>query len=261
MTPTAEHRERIHHFWDRLADFDAAQVDQALDFLMASLCELLGADNAEWIGLVRLADEGNDDPAHGWRPPVVRLLHANDSLTAAIREQAQTLGKELRNPAALNILDNQGSFRAIRLCDVATPDWFESDVYRTYYRDCGRDDAVYVTFPVNRDAESCFGFFLAGTERRFTTSERDTLAYALRGIKWFHRQLLLSHGQLVASAPLTQVERSVLQGLLSGLAEKAIAAQLGHSPNTTHGHVSAIYRKFGVNNRPALIALWLGTKA
>ena len=92
----------------------------------------------------------------------------------------------------------------------------------------------------------------------FTESERDVIAFALRGIKWFHRQLLLSHGLLVANTPLTPVERHVLQGLLTGLAEKEIAAAQGHSYHTTHRHVSSIFRKFGVNNRSALMALWLG---
>lgn len=57
---------------------------------------------------------------------------------------------------------------------------------------------------------------------------------------------------------LTSVERRVLQGLLSGLSEKRIAAAQGHSYHTTHQYVTAIYRKFGVNSRAALMALWLG---
>ena len=121
--------------------------------------------------------------------------------------------------------------------------------YHSYYQSCGHRDAVYVAFPVNEDAESYFGLFRATGQPPFTAEERDTLAYALRGIKWFHRQLLLSHGLLVASTPLTPVERRVLQSLMTGLAEKEIAAAQGQSYHTTHEYVSAIFRKFGVNNR------------
>ena len=69
---------------------------------------------------------------------------------------------------------------------------------------------------------------------------------------------MLSHGLLIANAPLTATERRVLLGLLEGKAEKAIAAILGQSPNTTHIHVKSIYAKFGVHNRAALTSLWLG---
>jgi DNA-binding CsgD family transcriptional regulator len=49
-----------------------------------------------------------------------------------------------------------------------------------------------------------------------------------------------------------------LQGLLTGQPEKQIATALDQSHHTTHEYVMTIYRKFGVNNRPALMALWLG---
>lgn len=258
MTPDSELRARIHLLWDGLADFDAAQVDHALTFLMQGLCDLVGGRNAEWLGIVRLADALRNDPAGGWRPPVVRFLHPTDKLVDAVREQARRLDLQMINQAAAGIVAQSGRFRACRLCDVVPPAWFESDVYRAYYRDCDREDAIYVAFPVNADAESWFGVFRAGGQPRFSAQERDVLAYALRGIKWFHRQLLLSHGLLVAGTPLTQVERRVLQGLLSGQAEKQIAAELGQSYHTTHEYVTAIYRKFAVNNRPALMALWLG---
>jgi DNA-binding NarL/FixJ family response regulator len=48
---------------------------------------------------------------------------------------------------------------------------------------------------------------------------------------------------------------------MTGLPEKEIAADLGQSFHTTHEYVTAIYRKFGVKNRPALMALWLGQTA
>ena len=258
MTLSGALREQVHVLWDGLADFDAAQVDQALDYLMQGLCALVDAQNADWIGAVRLADNSRKDPASGWRPPVVRFLHPTDKLVAAVKEQSRRLDQRFINDAAANIVAQSGRFRACRLCDVVPPEWFASDFYRDYYKDCDREDAIYVAFPVNDDAESYFGIFRAVGQPPFTTQERDTLAYALRGLKWFHRQLLLSHGLLVAGKPLTQVERCVLQGLLTGKTEKQIAVEQGQSRHTTHEHVSNIYRKYGVNNRPALMALWLG---
>ncbi|WP_271582658.1 helix-turn-helix domain-containing protein [Bradyrhizobium sp. CCBAU 45389] len=72
------------------------------------------------------------------------------------------------------------------------------------------------------------------------------------------RQQLLSHGLLIANAPLTPAERMVLLALLDGRAKKQIAQRIDQSPNTTHFHVKSIYAKFGVRNRPALTALRLG---
>lgn len=259
MTPVAElhYRDRIHGLWDDLADFDAAQVDLALNYLMQGLCALVDAQNADWIGAVRLTD-ARDDPSAGGHPPVVRFLHPSEKLAAAVKEQSRRLDQRLINEVAAAMIRGAGQFRAARLCDVVPQAWFESGFYETYYRECGREDAMYVAFPVNADVESYFGLFRACGRPRFTSQERDTLAYALRGIKWFHRQLLLSHGLLVANSVLTPVERLVLQGLLSGQAEKQIAADLGQSYHTTHEYVTGIFRKFGVNTRPALMALWLG---
>jgi PAS domain S-box-containing protein len=53
---------------------------------------------------------------------------------------------------------------------------------------------------------------------------------------------------------LTQRQRDVLQHLLAGLADKAIASELRISPHTVHNHVKALYRTFGVSSRPELFA-------
>ena len=261
MTPSSELRNKIHLLWDGLADFDAGQVDLALGYLLQGLCDLVDGQNAEWLGLVRLGSTERNDPASGWRPPVTRFLHPSEELLAAIKEQTHRLDQRFTNAAAASIIARSGRFRAYRLCDVVPQEWFASDFYRSCYMDCDREDVIYVAFPVNEDVESYFGVFRAVGRPHFTAQERDTIAYALRGIKWFHRRLLLSHGLLVAGMPLTEVERRVLQGLLSGQVEKRIAVELGQSYHTTHGYVTSIYRKFAVNNRPALMALWLGTKA
>jgi len=66
---------------------------------------------------------------------------------------------------------------------------------------------------------------------------------------------MLSHGLLIAETPLTPTERKAPHHLLTGGSEKEIAAQVGQSYNTTHEHVGTLYRKLGVKNRSALMAL------
>ncbi|HIB64533.1 MAG TPA: response regulator transcription factor, partial [Phycisphaerales bacterium] len=45
-------------------------------------------------------------------------------------------------------------------------------------------------------------------------------------------------------------------GLLRGLSEKEIAAELMLSPRTVHKYVEHLFRHFQVNSRAQLMALW-----
>lgn len=251
-------REFIHELWDELADFDASRSDEALIHLMEKLCALAGAWNVSWMGTVRLDGSFAGDPVKGWRPRSIRFLHPSPPLDDAVQEQVEKLEQGIVDITTIRNAEGAGAFRANRLQDLVEPEWFESLYYQTYYLGIGTGDAIWVAFPVNEDAESWFGIHRAQGLPFFTEAERELVAYILRGIKWFHRQLMLSHGLLVAAAPLTQAERRVLHLLLSGRSEKLIAMEIDRSYHTVHECVTAIFRKFGVNNRAALMALWLG---
>jgi DNA-binding CsgD family transcriptional regulator len=249
-----ELQERIYTLWDELTEIDATRFNAVTDRLMVSLCELVKAQNAVWIGSVRLSDDVLDDPVKGWRTPVIRFLYPTQLLEDMVRAQANDLQRGVADAATTAIVANAGRFRANRLRDLVSDDWSESDFYQRYYR--GVDDAIFVAFPINEDAESWFGVFRAQGQPRFTSEERDTLAYALRGVKWFHRRLMLSHGLLIAGQPLAPTERQVLQLLLSRVSEKDISRSLGMTVNSVHQYVVSVFRKYGVNSRAALLSLW-----
>ncbi|HEY8034108.1 MAG TPA: helix-turn-helix transcriptional regulator [Methylobacter sp.] len=248
----------IHRLWDELADFDASRSDEALIQFMANLCALAGAWNATWIGAVRMDTSFPGDPIKGWRPHFVRRLHTTPHIDTAIQEQTEKLEQGDVDENIIRNMDGVGTFRANRLRDLVGPEWFEETYYRRYYLSVGSADAVWVASPVNQDAESWFGIFRSLDQPPFSESERDEIANIVRGIKWFQKQLMLSHGLLIAKVPLTPTERRVLHLLLAGLSEKLIAEQLERSYHTAHEQVTSIYRKFGVSNRAALMALWLG---
>lgn len=250
--------EQIHTLWDELADMDVTQIDAAVNHLMSRLCGMTDSRNAIWLGSVHIEGNFPDDPVNGWRAPVARFLYPTKPLDHAAREQIKTLNLGVADESIIASVAGAGSFRANLLRDLVSEKWFHSLYYKYYYHAVDHQDAIYVAFPVNEDAESWFGFFREAGRPLFTTEERDTLAYALRGIKWFHRQLMLSHGLLIASAPLTPAERRILQFLLSRHSEKEIGQQIGLTANSVHQYVVSIFRKFGVNSRAALIALWLG---
>lgn len=256
-----EQAERIHLLWDELADFDAARTDAALDHLLATLCELVNAQNANWFGAVRMTDILPGDPVHGWRPRCVHFLHPSAPLDVSAKEQTKNLEQGSVDETAIRNVSFAGTFRANRIVDLVSEEWFQSDYYRCHFQAFGQADIIWAGVPVNKDAECYLGIFRNVPHPRFSAEERDTIAYTLRSLKWFLRQQLLARGLLVASSPLTPLERGVLQGLLTGQSEKQIAVALNKSYHTTHEYVSSIFRKFGVNNRAALMALWLGKPA
>ena len=253
----ADLEREIHTLWDELADFKASESERALDRLMRFLARLGGVWNVTWAGAIRMRDEAAGDPLLGWRVAQVKSMRPvpaeadEPHFSEILREWDR---REIDSSFLLPMRD-LGTFRTYSLRRDLPAEWFETPFYRQHYGSAGVGDAAFVAFPMNRDCESHFGFYSPEPILEETIAR---LAYALRGIKWFHRQLMLAHGLLLASAPLTAAEQKVLQLLLTDAAEKRIADQLGLAASTTHQYVVAIYRKFGVRSRAALMSQWLG---
>jgi len=229
-----------------------------LMFLLERLCALVDAQTGYWLGAVRL-DANPGDPLKGWRPRIIRYLHDDGERRRQFRRLAARLEDGGVDPSSIKQVQGAGRFRAARQKDLVPESWRRnSELYRLAFTQFGIHDTMFVTFPVNSDAESYFAIQRKGDTPRFTARERDTAAYALRGIKWFHRQLMLSHGLLVGDKPLTPAERRVLHLLLTDKNESQMADVLGLTVASTHKYVTDIFRKFGVSGRPGLTALWLG---
>jgi DNA-binding CsgD family transcriptional regulator len=248
--------EDIHLVWDRLTDFEAGQSAEAVTHLMTFLAEQVHAWNVTWAGAVRVNINSDDDPLQGWRVAAMRSLHPVPSQRddGHFKDILRLWDQRKIDPSFLLPLYNVGIYRTYSFRRELPPEWFESPFYERYYGSVGTYDAVFVAFPLNQDAESHFGFYSRET---FTDSHIERLAYALRGIKWFHRHLMLSHGLLTASSPLTPAERKILQLLLTDATEKRIAMELDMATSTVHQYVVSIYRKFGVRSRAGLMSLWL----
>lgn len=156
------------------------------------------------------------------------------------------------------MVEGAGRFQIHRLRDG----WVDFDLFRRsehfhyHYEKQGITDRIWVSFPLNADAESMFLI----DRRRGRFSDRDALVArtVLRGIRGFHRRLFLDRGLLMGEVPLTPLQRRIVRGLLSGISEKEIAAATGQKPATMHSYVTSLYTRFGVKSRPALMALWLG---
>ncbi len=255
------HLEAIWTLWDELADFPAAQIDAAQLHLMTTLGAWLAADDVVWVGGVCLAHgaRARRDPQHGWRARAVRHLAQRPALAAgagrAMREQDTDPGM-----TTCAITATAGRFRVHRLRDgfVDFQAFRRTAHFKALYQAAGIVDRIWTAFPVNKDAESYFLFDLYDTRRRFSARDAALAGEALRGIKWFHRNLMLSHGLVLADTPLSPVLRSVLALLLTERSEKQIAGELGLTPGTAHQYAAELYRKLGVKGRAGLTGLWLG---
>lgn len=251
----------IYALWDELGRFPASQSDDALNHLMSRLCALFDAKNALWSVVVRLPTPSHGDPLNGWRPRLVRLLHPLPALATSIRSQVDKLWQPKVDLSSIIGAAGDEPFLTRLLSEALPAEWFEGAYYRTHYLDVGHADHLSARSAINEDARVHLFLYRGIETPRFTADVKAPFTLAVRGLQWFQRQLLLSHGINVASAPLTPTERNVLLALLGGDTERQIADALNKRYNTVHSHFKSIYHKFGVRNRAALTALWLGQGA
>lgn len=251
-----ETQDAIHHLWDDLSDFEAGAWPAATGHLLARLAALVSAGNATWAGAIRVPGAASGDALQGWRVGAVSALHpvAPHDDEGHFKEILRVWERREIDPSFLLPLKDVGAFRTYAFRRDLPADWFESVFFQRFYQAVGTQDAVFVAFPLNEDCESHFGFY---GPQPFSQQQIACLAYALRGIKWFHRHLLLGNGLLLASQPLTPAERRVLQLLLTKASEKEISRQLAIALSTAHEHVTRIFRKYGVRSRAELMTLWL----
>lgn len=256
--PTNPQNQNVYALWDRLAEFSVSDGDAALTHLLTTLCAMLSARNALWAVVVRLPSPTPADSLLGWRPRLVRLLDPIPAMAVSVQEQFDTLWSTDVDLSQILAVSGNEPFRTRRLFEALPPEWFEGEHYRRHYLKVGLADSISVRCALNDDVRVHLFMFRDTQAPRFSALDSRRLDFVMRGLRWFHRQQLLSHGLLIANAPLTPAERRVLLALLDGHVEKQIARRLDQSPNTTHFHVKSIYAKFGVRSRSALAALWLG---
>ncbi len=257
---TATSTASIHQLWDELADIPAARSDRALEHLMRTLCRWLRADDACWIGAVRMArgQAAGRDVLHGWR---ARATHALQEGPARLRLAQQAIREQEYDPglSTIALVEGAGKFRVHRLRDgfVDFERFRRTRHFQTYYHDLGVSDRLFTVFPIHADAESYIYFDSHRPRRRFSRRDAALAGEVMRGLKWFHRNLMLSHGLPLAEQPLTPTQHRLLRQLLSGGSETHIAERMKLTRATTHTYITRLYRQFGVNSRAALTALWL----
>jgi DNA-binding CsgD family transcriptional regulator len=254
----AKDLDAIYRLWDDLANFAVGEADAALEHLLGALCSMFSAHNAIWTTVVRLPTPVDGDPLDGWRPRPVRVFKPVESMAGSVQEQVSTSWSPSVDLSQILAVSGPEQFRVKLLFEALPSEWFHGPHYRRHYLDVGHADSMSMRCSVNDDVRVHIFLFRSIEATRFQPVDKEPFALALRALRWFYRQQLLSQGLLIANSPLTTMERRVLLQLLDGKSEKEIAALLIQSPHTTHVHVKSIYGKFGVHNRSTLMSLWLG---
>ncbi|WP_041522807.1 helix-turn-helix transcriptional regulator [Gilvimarinus agarilyticus] len=250
--------DEIYQTWDRLAEFGSSRAIEALDFLLAQLCQITNSQEAYWLGALRVRANDPSDPFNGWRPRMIHHLHKKVEIEAYSRRRINEIETAPIDPSIQAHTRLAGKFRAHRMRELVDDEWLQSEYYRELQAVSGSVDIIYIVMPINEDMESYFQVERTGDSPLYCEATRDTAAYLVRGIKWFNIELALSFGLQISQEPLQPAERRVLHMLLTDKSEKAIAAELNITTNTVHSYVTNIYRKFQVSSRSGLTALWLG---
>lgn len=257
--------DSVHRLWDELTEFSPTQTDQAQLHLMQTVSNWIGADNARWHAGIRILQgrAAKGDLMHGWRLQGTRALLPRSPQQVKNSQGFHRVKKNFQVGMNVQALTAKAGtqFRVHVMRDgfIDFNAFRKTPYYRAFYRDLGITDRMWICLPLSLDTESSIVFDRHRPSRHFTRRQAAWAATAWRGLRWFHRQMLLSHGLLGAQSSLSPGQRRMVQELLTGKPEKEIAAALGLSVSTTHQYVKAILRHFGVNSRASLLALWLGS--
>lgn len=251
--------QQIEAMWDGIARFGSARSEQALDFMLNALCQLVDAQSAFWVGAVQLSGNGKPDPLNHWRPQSYHLFKGHTDSKQVAQETQSRIKRGDIDPTFIASIREAGQFRIYIRHQNVDDSWYQSEYYKTFIEPYGVSDAIIVATPVGDRVESLVGLIRSNhPSTHFNETDSELLTLAMRPMKWFHHQLVLEHGLLLADNPLTPSERRVLKALLSEATEAEIGQQLALSPTTVHTYAKQIYRKYGVRGRTGLTALWLG---
>jgi DNA-binding CsgD family transcriptional regulator len=251
----------VYRLWDDLADHGAQDMQAALALCLRTLCDWTGSHNGYWMGLVRLPHKnGRSDLLKGWRIGAsVEMLRPEFTTPARMQHGTPIMQTPTADAAAEVIVATTGAFRSFSMCtgmfDPAANEQTKHD--SLFDHQPSISSRTWIVSPVNADAESAFMFDTCIHGTSFDAALMQRAVEALRGIKWFHRQLLCEHGLGLCAEPLSPAEQRLVPELLNGDREKVIADHLGLTEATLHQYATSIYRKFGVHGRTEFMSIWL----
>src|SRR5688572_18436253 len=116
-TLDTQRRSQVHALWDELAGYEASQSEAALLHLLGSVARMVDAQNAYWVGAVKLPVP-DGDPLRGWRPRVIRYLSPPPEDPSFTKERMRAADRGAVDELWLAHAQRAGSYRAYRFVDV-----------------------------------------------------------------------------------------------------------------------------------------------
>jgi DNA-binding CsgD family transcriptional regulator len=217
--------------------------------LIAGLCRLVGAQVAAMVE--------TEDFRPGGRGPVVDMVdhgwpsHA-DRMTVF---GPMVVGGSAVDPALKRLMCKRGQVVTLRRQELVSDKIWYSDAMVMDHRRAARIDHAIYSMRSTGTIGKIYGLCLNRSwgERPFDEEDREL-------IRLFHEESVW----LMAPSPIKAItaaiqglsprERQTLESMLTGASEKEIAAGLGISPHTVHHYIKSLYRRFGVQSRPELMA-------
>ncbi|CAN5589597.1 hypothetical protein BH09VER1_BH09VER1_40870 [soil metagenome] len=252
---------KVYEIWNRLAEFEAPRAEEAILYLLGKLKEVTVSDDAVWLGVLRLRHgrEAERDHQKGWRTRVVMHLEWTDLKREVVAEAMKAQEQDGGIPSSIEMAKLAGQFRTLFLRELHDLKIFSaSRHYQACFIPFDITDRLWCVFPVNGDCEVAVILDRCGAHPRYGEKDRALVSVIMRGLKWFHQQMLIAHGVTLANHRLTPREKSLLSQLLSDKTEKEIAGHLDLTLATVRSYTKSLYGKFGVRGRAGLMALWLG---
>jgi DNA-binding CsgD family transcriptional regulator len=141
-------------------------------------------------------------------------------------------------------------------------EWLRSVLFNEFFRANGFDDRLqsFAELPGSRQGDvsrwNGITLYRGLGERLFTARERRLVHLAHRELRPLLGTKLATCGDRVLR-PLSPRLRQVLDLLLVGKSEKEIAHRCGLAKSTIHEYVTNLYRRYGVQGRAELMAVFL----
>ena len=145
---------------------------------------------------------------------------------------------------------------------ICNQDWRLCAYRLTHHAPAGVEDFLLTAYPLEGNAWSTLAFW-RGRDRkaRFSARDRDFLHVVASEIDGLHRlpsECVPADGEAVTLSPR---QHQVLQLLLNGEGNKAIARRLKLSKHTVCDYVKALHLQFKVSSRGELMARFVGGAA
>lgn len=206
---------------------------------LTALCDLLGADDAEYFEL-RRADRG----------VIAHTETDKPDLAPGCDEALALYGHE--NPLSWRRWGPGDS--AMRLsARIDRRALQRLGFYQAYLRPNGATDILKVWLHSSPESAACLQLWRLGGQ--FTDRDEDLLAVLHQHLRRLRADALSSTaGSIGREASLTRREAEILTWAVRGESDAAIARRLGTSPATVGKHLEHAFAALGVHSRPE--ALW-----